>query len=33
MLPDLVVREAKPADYLGLSTLLETAGNVHRHLD
>ncbi len=33
MLPNLVVREARPADFLGLSTLLETAHNVHRHLD
>ncbi len=33
MLPDLVVREAKPADFLSLSTFLETAANVHRHLD
>ncbi len=33
MLPNLVVREAKPADFLGLSTLLESAHNIHRHLD
>ncbi len=33
MPPNLVVREAKPADFLGLTTLLETAQNLHRHLD
>ncbi len=33
MLPDLVTREAKPADFQGLTALLETAHYVHRHLD
>ena len=33
MLPGLVIREARPADFQGLSTLLETAAFIHRHLD
>lgn len=33
MLPGLVIREARPADFQGLSTLLETAAYIHRHLD
>jgi len=31
--PDLVIRQAGPADFSGLNSLLETAPNVHRHLD
>jgi ribosomal protein S18 acetylase RimI-like enzyme len=33
MLLDRVVRRAQPADFPGLSHLLETGPNIHRHLD
>jgi|UPI00046F568C N-acetylglutamate synthase-like GNAT family acetyltransferase len=33
MQPGLIVRQAIPADYASLTALLETAPNLHRHLD
>jgi GNAT superfamily N-acetyltransferase len=33
MLLDRLVREARPADFPGLATLLETGPSIHRHLD
>ena len=33
MLPAPVTREARPSDFQGLSTLLETVAFIHRHLD